>query len=79
MKELISRILRGYREHPIRGLLYAILITYAIAFVMAIISPYVPDSSPGEMTTSEVFYGNLLSIGVVLFAALFSGWFVSQK
>ncbi|MFO1482265.1 MAG: hypothetical protein U1F71_02780 [Verrucomicrobiaceae bacterium] len=79
MKKLIGRILRGYREHLARGLVYALLIYVVIALALVLLSPYMPDSSPGKLTSSEGFYGIIFTMVIAIFSLSFSGWFVADE
>lgn len=79
MGRLLQRILKGYHRRPFAAVVYAFLLYGVIAVGLALLSPYLHDSTPGEMTPSEDFYGITLTVAVALFALLFSGWFVSDK
>lgn len=62
-----------------RGLFYAFLIYVVIAIACVLISPYLPDSSPGELTSSESIYGIIFTIVVAVISLSLSGWFVADK
>ncbi|GEP45898.1 hypothetical protein [Brevifollis gellanilyticus] len=79
MQKAFQRISKGYRERPGTSVLYGFLISIVVAFALAVMGPFLPDSTPGESTDTESILGIGFTVCVFVLSGLWGCWFAAEK
>lgn len=79
MQKVFHRIAKGWRECPGLSVFYGILISVFVAFALAVMGPFLPDSTPGELTDAESVLGIGFTVCVFVLSGLWGCWFAAEK